>query len=201
MVSVHSSPNDQMLWALDSRWNVHVRVGITEEMPVGTDWEHVPGRDGWARRAAPHGQAGRCGRGLLVCRAPQPVPPPQPWLRAQALLVSAALLGQGTGPCALSRPCLRDRRLERLSPAVPRGRLALACPDPLSVSLGFSRLCRPCRRGVLFCGCHLRPARSRALAPRPLRLTVQGRESAGPGEGPAQTDPARLQGCRPASWP
>lgn len=74
MVSVHSSPNDQMLWALDSRWNVHVRVGITEEMPVGTDWEHVPGRDGWARRAAPHGQAGRCGRGLLVCRAPQPVP-------------------------------------------------------------------------------------------------------------------------------
>lgn len=44
MVSVHSSPNDQMLWALDSRWNVHVRTGITEEMPVGTDWEHVPGR-------------------------------------------------------------------------------------------------------------------------------------------------------------
>ncbi|XP_039740202.1 tectonin beta-propeller repeat-containing protein 2 isoform X1 [Pteropus medius] len=43
LVSVHSSPNDQMLWALDSRWNVHVRVGITEEMPVGTDWEHVPG--------------------------------------------------------------------------------------------------------------------------------------------------------------
>ncbi|ELK01226.1 WD repeat-containing protein KIAA0329/KIAA0297 [Pteropus alecto] len=42
LVSVHSSPNDQMLWALDSRWNVHVRVGITEEMPVGTDWEHVP---------------------------------------------------------------------------------------------------------------------------------------------------------------
>lgn len=44
MVSVHCSPNDQMLWALDSRCNVHVRVGITEEMPVGTDWEHVPGR-------------------------------------------------------------------------------------------------------------------------------------------------------------
>ncbi|KAH0514056.1 Tectonin beta-propeller repeat-containing protein 2 [Microtus ochrogaster] len=42
LVSVHSSPNDQMLWALDSRWNVHVRTGITEEMPVGTDWEHVP---------------------------------------------------------------------------------------------------------------------------------------------------------------
>lgn len=45
LVSVHSSPNDQMLWALDSRWNVHVRTGITEEMPVGTDWEHVPGRN------------------------------------------------------------------------------------------------------------------------------------------------------------
>lgn len=45
LVSVHSSPNDQMLWALDSRWNVHVRAGITEEMPVGTDWEHVPGRN------------------------------------------------------------------------------------------------------------------------------------------------------------
>ncbi|XP_028914385.1 tectonin beta-propeller repeat-containing protein 2 isoform X1 [Ornithorhynchus anatinus] len=43
LVSIHSSPNDQMLWAIDSKWNVHVRVGITEEMPVGTDWEHVPG--------------------------------------------------------------------------------------------------------------------------------------------------------------
>uniref|UniRef100_A0A674JMY4 Tectonin beta-propeller repeat containing 2 n=1 Tax=Terrapene triunguis TaxID=2587831 RepID=A0A674JMY4_9SAUR len=43
LVSVHSSPNDQMLWAIDSKWNVHVRIGITEEMPVGTDWEHVPG--------------------------------------------------------------------------------------------------------------------------------------------------------------
>lgn len=46
LVSVHCSPDDQMLWALDSRWNVHVRAGITEEMPVGTDWEHVPGRGG-----------------------------------------------------------------------------------------------------------------------------------------------------------
>uniref|UniRef100_A0A669PG00 Tectonin beta-propeller repeat containing 2 n=1 Tax=Phasianus colchicus TaxID=9054 RepID=A0A669PG00_PHACC len=43
LVSIHSSPNDQMLWAIDSKWNVHVRVGITEEMPVGTDWEHIPG--------------------------------------------------------------------------------------------------------------------------------------------------------------
>ncbi|XP_036697439.1 tectonin beta-propeller repeat-containing protein 2 isoform X3 [Balaenoptera musculus] len=67
LVSVHSSPSDQMLWALDSRWNVHVRVGITEEMPVGTDWEHVPGlqacqlalsaRTVWAR--CPNGDLAR----------------------------------------------------------------------------------------------------------------------------------------------
>ncbi|XP_012601809.2 tectonin beta-propeller repeat-containing protein 2 [Microcebus murinus] len=67
LVSVHSSPNDQMLWALDSRWNVHVRAGITEEMPVGTDWEHVPGlqacqlalstRTVWAR--CPNGDLAR----------------------------------------------------------------------------------------------------------------------------------------------
>ncbi|KAJ8289419.1 hypothetical protein GJAV_G00001090 [Gymnothorax javanicus] len=43
LVSVHTSPNDRMLWALDSRANVHVRTGITDEMPVGTDWEHIPG--------------------------------------------------------------------------------------------------------------------------------------------------------------
>ncbi|XP_006879243.1 PREDICTED: tectonin beta-propeller repeat-containing protein 2 [Elephantulus edwardii] len=67
LVSVHSSPNDQMLWALDSRWNVHVRTGITEEMPVGTAWEHVPGlqacqlalsaRTVWAR--CPNGDLAR----------------------------------------------------------------------------------------------------------------------------------------------
>ncbi|XP_076155281.1 tectonin beta-propeller repeat-containing protein 2 isoform X1 [Alosa pseudoharengus] len=43
LVRVYTSPNDRMLWALDSRANVHVRVGITDEMPVGTDWEHIPG--------------------------------------------------------------------------------------------------------------------------------------------------------------
>lgn len=67
LVSVHCSPNDQMLWALDSRYNVHVRVGITEEMPVGTDWDHVPGlqacqlalstRTVWAR--CPNGDLAR----------------------------------------------------------------------------------------------------------------------------------------------
>ncbi|XP_051007592.1 tectonin beta-propeller repeat-containing protein 2 [Acomys russatus] len=67
LVSIYSSPNDQMLWALDSRWNVHVRTGITEGMPVGTDWEHVPGlqacqlalstRTVWAR--CPNGDLAR----------------------------------------------------------------------------------------------------------------------------------------------
>ncbi|XP_017383555.1 tectonin beta-propeller repeat-containing protein 2 [Cebus imitator] len=67
LISVHSSPNDQMLWVLDSRWNVHVRTGITEEMPVGTAWEHVPGlqacqlalstRTVWAR--CPNGDLAR----------------------------------------------------------------------------------------------------------------------------------------------
>ncbi|XP_075007144.1 tectonin beta-propeller repeat-containing protein 2 isoform X3 [Calonectris borealis] len=67
LVSIYSSPNDQMLWAIDSKWNVHVRVGITDEMPVGTDWEHVPGlqacqlaistRTVWAR--CPNGDVAR----------------------------------------------------------------------------------------------------------------------------------------------
>lgn len=58
MVSVHCSPDDQTLWALDSRWNVHVRAGITEEMPVGTDWEHVPG-SGAGQAAATRGLSDR----------------------------------------------------------------------------------------------------------------------------------------------
>ncbi|XP_038633161.1 tectonin beta-propeller repeat-containing protein 2 isoform X1 [Scyliorhinus canicula] len=43
LINIYSSPNDQMVWAIDSRGNVHVRVGLTDAMPVGTDWEHVPG--------------------------------------------------------------------------------------------------------------------------------------------------------------
>ncbi|XP_077095870.1 tectonin beta-propeller repeat-containing protein 2 [Siphateles boraxobius] len=43
LVKIQTSSNDRMLWALDNRGNVHVRTGITEEMPVGTAWEHVPG--------------------------------------------------------------------------------------------------------------------------------------------------------------
>ncbi|XP_013929007.1 PREDICTED: tectonin beta-propeller repeat-containing protein 2 [Thamnophis sirtalis] len=43
LIRVYSSPNDQSLWAIDNKCNVHVRTGITEEMPVGTDWDQVPG--------------------------------------------------------------------------------------------------------------------------------------------------------------
>ncbi|XP_010891212.4 tectonin beta-propeller repeat-containing protein 2 isoform X2 [Esox lucius] len=43
LIRIHTSPNDRMLWAIDNRGNVHVRTGITDEMPVGTDWEHIPG--------------------------------------------------------------------------------------------------------------------------------------------------------------
>lgn len=43
LVKIQTSPNDRMLWALDNRGNVLVRIGITEEMPVGTAWEHIPG--------------------------------------------------------------------------------------------------------------------------------------------------------------
>ncbi|XP_043930469.1 tectonin beta-propeller repeat-containing protein 2 [Protopterus annectens] len=43
LVSLHSSPNDRMLWTIDNKGNVHVRLGITDEMPVGTNWEQVPG--------------------------------------------------------------------------------------------------------------------------------------------------------------
>ncbi|XP_069494200.1 tectonin beta-propeller repeat-containing protein 2 isoform X2 [Ambystoma mexicanum] len=67
LVSVHSSSNDRMLWATDNRFNVHIRRGISEEMPVGTDWEHVPGlqacqlaistRTVWAR--CPNGDVAR----------------------------------------------------------------------------------------------------------------------------------------------
>ncbi|KAL7861785.1 hypothetical protein SRHO_G00132260 [Serrasalmus rhombeus] len=67
LVRVQTSPNDRMLWALDSRGNVHVRTGITDEMPVGTAWEHIPGlqasqlvlstRTAWVR--CPNGEVAR----------------------------------------------------------------------------------------------------------------------------------------------
>lgn len=44
LVSVQTSPNDRLLWVLDNRGGVHVRTGLSHQMPVGTDWEPVPGR-------------------------------------------------------------------------------------------------------------------------------------------------------------
>ncbi|XP_029349066.1 tectonin beta-propeller repeat-containing protein 2 isoform X2 [Echeneis naucrates] len=43
LVSIQTSPNDRLLWALDNRGSVFVRAGLSDEMPVGTDWELVPG--------------------------------------------------------------------------------------------------------------------------------------------------------------
>ncbi|XP_034419187.1 tectonin beta-propeller repeat-containing protein 2-like [Cyclopterus lumpus] len=43
LVRIQTSPNDRLLWALDNRGSVLVRTGLSEEMPVGTDWELVPG--------------------------------------------------------------------------------------------------------------------------------------------------------------
>lgn len=43
LVSIQTSPNDRLLWALDNRGSVFVRTGLSEEMPVGTDWDLVPG--------------------------------------------------------------------------------------------------------------------------------------------------------------
>ncbi|KAM3594811.1 uncharacterized protein V6R79_014467 [Siganus canaliculatus] len=43
LVSIQTSPNDRLLWALDNRGSVFVRTGLCDEMPVGTDWELVPG--------------------------------------------------------------------------------------------------------------------------------------------------------------
>lgn len=43
LVSIQTSPNDRLLWALDNRGSVFVRTGLSDEMPVGTDWELIPG--------------------------------------------------------------------------------------------------------------------------------------------------------------
>ncbi|KAM9707770.1 tectonin beta-propeller repeat-containing protein 2 isoform 2-T2 [Menidia menidia] len=43
LVSIQTSPNDRLLWALDNRGCVFVRTGLSDEMPVGTGWELVPG--------------------------------------------------------------------------------------------------------------------------------------------------------------
>lgn len=43
LVGIQTSPNDRFLWAVDNRGTVFVRTGLSEEMPVGTGWEMVPG--------------------------------------------------------------------------------------------------------------------------------------------------------------
>ncbi|KAM9842814.1 tectonin beta-propeller repeat-containing protein 2 [Aulostomus maculatus] len=43
LVSIQTSPNDRLLWAVDNRGSVFVRTGLSDEMPVGTDWDLVPG--------------------------------------------------------------------------------------------------------------------------------------------------------------
>ncbi|XP_053700425.1 tectonin beta-propeller repeat-containing protein 2 [Synchiropus splendidus] len=43
LLSIHTSPNDTLLWAVDNRGSVFVRTGLSEEMPVGTNWDLVPG--------------------------------------------------------------------------------------------------------------------------------------------------------------
>lgn len=43
LLSIQTSPNDRLLWVLDNRGSVFVRTGLSDEMPVGTDWELVPG--------------------------------------------------------------------------------------------------------------------------------------------------------------
>ncbi|CAF89620.1 unnamed protein product [Tetraodon nigroviridis] len=43
LVGLQTSSNDQFLWAVDNRGTVFVRTGLSEEMPVGTGWEMVPG--------------------------------------------------------------------------------------------------------------------------------------------------------------
>lgn len=45
LVNIQTSPNDRLLWAVDNRGGVFVRTGLSDEMPVGTDWELVPGTD------------------------------------------------------------------------------------------------------------------------------------------------------------
>lgn len=42
-MSIQTSPNDRLLWALDNKGSVFVRTGLSDEMPVGTGWDLVPG--------------------------------------------------------------------------------------------------------------------------------------------------------------
>ncbi|XP_060077875.1 tectonin beta-propeller repeat-containing protein 2-like [Ylistrum balloti] len=42
-IQICSGPKDWMVWAIDNRRQVYTRTGITDRMPIGTNWVHVPG--------------------------------------------------------------------------------------------------------------------------------------------------------------
>lgn len=54
LVSIQTSSNDRLLWALDNRGSVFVRTGLSHEMPVGTAWEMVPGTSTVCCSDCPH---------------------------------------------------------------------------------------------------------------------------------------------------
>ncbi|XP_062587133.1 tectonin beta-propeller repeat-containing protein 2-like, partial [Saccostrea cucullata] len=41
--NIATGPKDFMVWAIDNRRQVYARKGVTEDMPIGEDWIHVPG--------------------------------------------------------------------------------------------------------------------------------------------------------------
>ncbi|KAK3093129.1 hypothetical protein FSP39_011469 [Pinctada imbricata] len=42
-IQIAAGPKDYMVWAVDNRKQVYMRLGITEEMPIGENWIHIPG--------------------------------------------------------------------------------------------------------------------------------------------------------------
>eukprot|EP00105_Crassostrea_gigas_P024491 XP_011444745.1 PREDICTED: tectonin beta-propeller repeat-containing protein 2 isoform X1 [Crassostrea gigas] len=40
---IATGPKDFMVWAIDNRRQVYARRGVTENMPIGEEWVHVPG--------------------------------------------------------------------------------------------------------------------------------------------------------------
>ncbi|CAG2193665.1 TECPR2 [Mytilus edulis] len=42
-IQVFTGPSDLYVWAIDNRRQTYVRIGITDDMPIGTEWIHIPG--------------------------------------------------------------------------------------------------------------------------------------------------------------
>ncbi|XP_078316066.1 tectonin beta-propeller repeat-containing protein 2-like isoform X2 [Crassostrea virginica] len=40
---IATGPKDFMVWAIDNRRQVYTRKGVTDDMPIGEEWVHVPG--------------------------------------------------------------------------------------------------------------------------------------------------------------